>query len=283
MGEESLNLISEKTVNTLISEGRAKSVLRIGGVPTLRLWRDLEEKYKTIPVFSCSDLEFPGLSRPVKHVVGYDQLECFEVLNWQMNELQQIAEVENSNQLKLDLLIGRYPESEVALLATLAKKLSGQNIYLGNSLPIRQWDLVAPKKQRFTQVEANRGANGIDGQLSTFLGLSEQSCESWGIFGDLTTMYDLSAPWITSQLFESKKRIVVVNNQGGQIFKNIFNDKIFLNEHQINFSNWAQMWSWDYEKWVKIPSEVLNHKSNKLVIELCPEKEQTEKFWLEYK
>ena len=38
-------------------------VIRIGNVPTLRFWRDLDEKLRELPVVSYSALRFAGLSR----------------------------------------------------------------------------------------------------------------------------------------------------------------------------------------------------------------------------
>ena len=55
--------------------------------------------------------------------------------------------------------------------------------------------------------QASRGANGIDGQVATFLGLSDGEGESWGIVGDLTTLYDLNAPALLPQLAPAKRRL----------------------------------------------------------------------------
>ena len=40
------------------------SIIRIGGVPTLRLWRDLEYELKDLEVLSFSERTFSGLARP---------------------------------------------------------------------------------------------------------------------------------------------------------------------------------------------------------------------------
>jgi 2-succinyl-5-enolpyruvyl-6-hydroxy-3-cyclohexene-1-carboxylate synthase len=144
-------------------------------------------------------------------------------------------------------------------------------------------DLVIDRKVAFSNVDSNRGANGIDGQISTFLGLSEKPNQSWGFFGDLTTLYDLSSLWATPQLQKNKRRIVVINNHGGQIFKGIFKNDIFLNSHQIEFKDWAQMWKWDYLKWQSIPENILNLSAENLIIELKPDNIQSESFWQEYK
>src|SRR5207248_3106992 len=43
--------------------GEFDGVIRIGNVPTLRFWRDLDEKFKVLDVVNISALPFPGLSR----------------------------------------------------------------------------------------------------------------------------------------------------------------------------------------------------------------------------
>ena len=47
---------SEQLINKYFNEEYFSSVIRIGGVPTLRFWRDLENKYKDVPVYNFSNL-----------------------------------------------------------------------------------------------------------------------------------------------------------------------------------------------------------------------------------
>jgi 2-succinyl-5-enolpyruvyl-6-hydroxy-3-cyclohexene-1-carboxylate synthase len=92
-------------------------------------------------------------------------------------------------------------------------------------------------------------------------------------------MYDLSSLWATSQLSPQKMRIVVINNNGGQIFSRMFKKEIFINKHQISFESWAKMWNWSYQQWHTVPTtmELADHQ----IIELCPNAEQTQLFWKE--
>src|SRR5947207_5585006 len=47
----------------MIPRGNPDSVIRIGNVPTLRFWRDLDESRRDLPVVSYTRLPFAGLSR----------------------------------------------------------------------------------------------------------------------------------------------------------------------------------------------------------------------------
>jgi 2-succinyl-5-enolpyruvyl-6-hydroxy-3-cyclohexene-1-carboxylate synthase len=278
-------LTSDKLIPQLIEEGICHSILRIGGVPTLRFWRDLEDKFNRLPVYSCSNEDWTGLSRPTRHVVGLSALALFQVDAMPSDELQQIRLRDQELSQKFQELLRRFPHSEVALLAQLAAQIAGQAVYLGNSLPIREWDLASPVKAQFLSLDANRGANGIDGQISTFLGWSEKSvpaAAAWAVLGDLTTLYDSTGLWITPHLKPGQRRLVVINNHGGQIFKNIFEELAFINAHQIKFQKWAEQWNWAYQQWREIPAD-LHFSDPNLVIELKPDAVSSDQFWQEYR
>ena len=70
-------------------------------------------------------------------------------------------------------------------------------------------------------VRANRGANGIDGQISSWLGASAAEQNAWGIFGDLTALYDIAGLKMLSQVECRGRVLVVINNGGGKIFGNV--------------------------------------------------------------
>ena len=95
----------------------------------------------------------------------------------------------------LEELLEAYPDSEPALVRAISHfACIGTGIYLGNSLPVREWNQFAQWIRPVTSIRANRGTNGIDGQVSTWLGCSAEQQDAWAILGDLTTLYDLAAP-----------------------------------------------------------------------------------------
>jgi 2-succinyl-5-enolpyruvyl-6-hydroxy-3-cyclohexene-1-carboxylate synthase len=214
-----------------LSHGAFDGVIRIGNVPTLRFWRDLDRSELRVVCFS--HLPFPGLSRGEVH--------SLDALREEDARIPDKAFFARDRELcaRLEAVLDAEPQSELAIFRQLSRELpTGSRIYLGNSLPIREWDLAATRDQRGYVIEANRGVNGIDGQLSTAFG--------WGadvaIVGDLTALYDLNAPWIVPQL-ESKPRVVVVNNFGGRIFERVPTGatELAINEHAIAFDRWGAM------------------------------------------
>ena len=217
-------LAVDKVLKALIQQGEVNCVFRIGGIPTLRFWRDLEFEYKQLPVFSLSEKKFTGLSRESKLFCGVKKFIHFIKENssaFAINEVSanfaEFMQKDSHLSLKLLELFKQFPQSEPAMIHKLSVLLQTgtNNLYLGNSLPIREWDLAADKGTFLRRVYANRGANGIDGQISTFLGIAHQHEKSWALLGDLTTMYDLAALWISEQIQLTATNIVVINNQGG--------------------------------------------------------------------
>jgi 2-succinyl-5-enolpyruvyl-6-hydroxy-3-cyclohexene-1-carboxylate synthase len=123
-------------------------------------------------------------------------------------------------------------------------------------------------------ISGNRGANGIDGQLSTFFGWMPESHHSWALLGDLTTLYDLSAPWILRQLsISSSWTLAVMNNGGGHIFKPMFGRDAFINRHPYGFEAWADMWGLTYSC---LPSLTAGLSDIPNILELRPSEQQSQ-------
>src|SRR5262249_13096238 len=194
----------------MIARAQPDSVIRIGNVPTLRFWRDLDEARRDLPVVSYSRLPFAGLSRGELHSID------------DLPEMSAPWSVEDDRSEAIQRILDDEPQSELAMIRELSRTIPhGSRVYLGNSLPIREWDLVATREPRGFTYEANRGANGIDGQLSTFFGQCERGRENVCVIGDLTAIYDSNAPWIVPQLGDVAFRIVIINNRGGRIFERV--------------------------------------------------------------
>ena len=248
----------------MIARASFDSVIRIGNVPTLRFWRDLEDR--DLPVTHYSDLPFAGLTRG-------EVLPLSALPDVHGKRDEDFFARDREQAVRFATILDDEPESELAMFRTFSRELAhGTRVYLGNSLPIREWDLAATREPRGFDYEANRGANGIDGQLSTFLGWCDPSRDNVCILGDLTTIYDLGAPWIVPQLGHRRFRIVVVNNGGGRIFSRVASlrpldaevrKRIIENAHDVRFDHWAKMWDVD-------------------VTELRPDPEASRRAWARY-
>ncbi len=260
-------------------------ILRIGGVPSLRFWRDLETQ-RGIDVMSVVTRPFSGLARDSDWVVCEKFPEGVSTV-----QEGRIDRATLSDAKDLEVLLDALPKSEPAMVRSLAEVIPGDAmVFLGNSLPIREWNLVAPHEPAHPRCFANRGANGIDGEVATFLGMSQGEEEAWGIFGDLTALYDLNAPGMISQLQQGRRRIVVLNNGGGRIFSRLpslsglskEDKKVTENHHRQRFESWAAMWGLGYAIWRpgKPAPEI---SGDTVLIEILLETVPTELFWKELK
>lgn len=268
----------EPMIEHLLKAGVCNSVLRLGGVPTARIWRDLETKHKGVQVYSVGFNQFSGLSRPIQHFSSLSILGQIKINSNKEPDIKTL-ELDKEQAKKIKNLLEIHPTSEQGMVYSLSKLMSGDRVYLGNSMPIREWDLCADQTALPQSLLANRGANGIDGQISTFLGWAHIDFENWCLIGDLTAMYDLSSLWVSPQMNAKNLKIVVINNGGGQIFSRMFNKDIFINKHNISFEFWAKMWNWPYQCWTSIP-EGINLETQQ-IIEVRPDPIQTKLFWAE--
>ena len=152
-------------------------------MPALRYWRDLDETL-SIPVLSVSRLPFAGLGRGTH--LRCDLAKTLPLVQVAPRPNREIHRADHVLAGRVRELFEKGKRSEPSLVRELSEWIpEGSLVYLGNSLPIREWDLYATRRRRFS-FAANRGANGIDGQLSTFLGMAEDGRENWCVVGDLT-------------------------------------------------------------------------------------------------
>lgn len=256
-------------------------VLRLGGVPTARLWRDLEEKAGAMRVYSISEQPFSGLSSG-----GFNHTSLNTFFDWArtlpVHQFHPFSCWQAADQKAYQALLELFqeePYAEPSLIHTLSKRLTNKSkVYLGNSLPIREWDQAATYISKHYQMGASRGANGIDGQLSAFLGFATSQQDNWAIIGDLTALYDMVAPWIGEQMPGISANVVVVNNGGGRIFARMFHHPAFQHMHRLSFGHLAQFWGWQYQQWETIPDTIERSQGMRL-IELNPDNEATDRFW----
>ena len=182
-----------------------------------------------------------------------------------------------------------FPDSEPGWMRTLSVFASiGESVYLGNSLPIREWNTFAQWERQVKTVRANRGANGIDGQISSWLGASAEEENAWGIFGDLTALYDLAGLKMLAQVECRGRVMVVINNSGGQIFSRVPRldsmsenaKKWMAAETPADFQAVAKLWGMDYMKVTRTDEfDGIEDTERAILVEVVPDSAQTTRFW----
>ncbi|PRY59363.1 2-succinyl-5-enolpyruvyl-6-hydroxy-3-cyclohexene-1-carboxylate synthase [Knoellia remsis] len=98
----------------------------------------------------------------------------------------------------------------------------GARLFVGSSNPVRDLDLGMPPRAAALNVVANRGLAGIDGCLSTAVGLAlTTDAPSYAWVGDLTFLHDANALAIGSDEPRPDLTILVTNDGGGGIFRTL--------------------------------------------------------------
>lgn len=144
------------------------------------------------------------------------------------------------------------PFSSLQIIQQLSRQHSHfQNIVLANSSTIRHAQLflngeISERTFR-SKIFCNRGVNGIDGSLSAAVGIALAPPEELTllIIGDLSFFYDMNALWNT--YLPNNLRIALLNNNGGEIFRNLPGLKatdeaieFVFAKHQTSAQRWVE-------------------------------------------
>ncbi|MDZ8184257.1 MAG: 2-succinyl-5-enolpyruvyl-6-hydroxy-3-cyclohexene-1-carboxylic-acid synthase [Nostoc sp. ChiSLP02] len=94
----------------------------------------------------------------------------------------------------------------------------GTPLFIANSMPVRDVEFFWKPNNLRVRSYFNRGANGIDGTLSTALGIAHRRQSSVMLTGDLALLHDTNGFLIRNK-FVGHLTIVLINNNGGGIFE----------------------------------------------------------------
>jgi 2-succinyl-5-enolpyruvyl-6-hydroxy-3-cyclohexene-1-carboxylate synthase len=117
-------------------------------------------------------------------------------------------------------LAGLREPTEPGAHAALARLYAdGELVYTASSMPIRDQEAFVPSGATRVRFLCNRGANGIDGLISSGIGAAAASGRpAWIVTGDLGLFHDMNGLAALREI-GSPVRIVVLNNDGGGIFE----------------------------------------------------------------
>ncbi|MFW6357974.1 MAG: 2-succinyl-5-enolpyruvyl-6-hydroxy-3-cyclohexene-1-carboxylic-acid synthase [Chroococcales cyanobacterium] len=126
-------------------------------------------------------------------------------------------------------------------------------VFIANSMPIRDAEFFWTPKNSGIQPFVNRGANGIDGTLSTALGIAHRYQSSVLLTGDLALLHDTNGFLIRNK-FVGHLTIIVINNNGGGIFEVLpisqFDppfEEFFATPQNIEFEKLAATYGIEYQ------------------------------------
>ncbi len=108
--------------------------------------------------------------------------------------------------------------SEALMAREIAAEVpSGTSLFISSSRPIRDLEGFAVARDG-VETFANRGLAGIDGNISTALGIASQRKQTIAVLGDLGFLHDLTGLIHKEDI---NLKIFVINNDGGGIFSTL--------------------------------------------------------------
>ena len=168
------------------------------------------------------------------------------------NYQQQWLKVKNEIQQTHLEYINQTPFSDLKVYSEVFKSIPNDYIVqISNSSAIRYAQLM--KAHPSWKVFCNRGTSGIDGSMSTAIGAAVGSASpTVFITGDLSFFYDSNALW--NKYIPQNFRVILLNNQGGGIFRILPGDKtdsnfeyFFETPHKLTAEHFCKMYNINYQ------------------------------------
>ena len=167
---------------------------------------------------------------------------------------QRLRMVEAVTWLNIGQRLGDEFFDGAAVAALIDALPDGANVFAGNSLPVRHVEQFARPSTKHLHVFANRGASGIDGNVSTALGIAAATRKPTVLLvGDITLYHDMNGLLAVNKCGVDNITVVLLNNDGGGIFHRLpvakfeppFTDW-FVMPHGLQFQHAAALYGLEY-------------------------------------
>ncbi len=144
--------------------------------------------------------------------------------------------------------------TEGGVIQALLDKIPHQSdLFIANSMPVRDLDTYYEVSEKEIFIHGNRGVSGIDGVVSTALGIAAVSEKPVTlVIGDLSFYHDLNG-LLAAKKYEIDITILLINNDGGGIFSFLpqakegqYFEKLFGTPLGIDFSHSVKMYNGTY-------------------------------------
>jgi 2-succinyl-5-enolpyruvyl-6-hydroxy-3-cyclohexene-1-carboxylate synthase len=201
-----------RSINRIISRAR-KSIVIDPRILTVDSDRTADQKFSALPVVEAPQVDGEYLERWHK---------------FSQRSAKKISELSTWS----EALIAREIGSGIP---------TGTSLFISSSRPIRDIEGFAVARSG-VETFANRGLAGIDGNISTALGIASQRKETIAVLGDLSFLHD-----ITGLIHDEKinLKIIVIDNNGGGIFSTLAHrgvagfESIFGTPHNLDLTKIA--------------------------------------------
>ncbi|PTU84928.1 2-succinyl-5-enolpyruvyl-6-hydroxy-3-cyclohexene-1-carboxylic-acid synthase [Staphylococcus pasteuri] len=190
---------------------------------------------------------------------------------WQTLEKQARIEINDYLQHATD---------EAAYVGELISKLTKQDaLFVSNSMPVRDVDNLLFNSE--AEIYANRGANGIDGVVSTALGMAVHKHVTL-LIGDLAFYHDMNG-LLMSKLNNIHLNVILLNNDGGGIFSYLpqkssaseYFERLFGTPTGLDFEHAALLYEFNFKRFNTLSEfkDMTLSQSGAIVYEIITDRE----------
>lgn len=257
--EEAISTYDSVLVHESMKEQlRPDVVIQLGQIPVskrIQQWMATLDDIEYIVVSPTAESLNPSLTTTI-HVMANIGVFLHRFMDIQADReyCAMWQQIEASSRRQLDA-VGEEPhlfEGRTIHMLQAQMPADGQ-ILVANSMSIRDMDYYWASGRSTATVYGNRGTNGIDGTVSTALGLSTNGKPTVMVTGDLSFFHDLNGLAI-GKTHGMNLTIILHNNDGGGIFQYLPQkgtddfDYLFNTPQGIDYSGLATMYGLDYVK-----------------------------------
>ncbi|MEK5008580.1 2-succinyl-5-enolpyruvyl-6-hydroxy-3-cyclohexene-1-carboxylic-acid synthase [Bacillus sp. FSL K6-3312] len=238
-------------------------VIRFGPMPVskpLFKWLEKHAEVNQIVVDAAGGFRDPGLS--ASYVIESDVATFVdEVVNRadQREDTSFLKRWQDANS-SFRTHASHYSDEDLSFEGNVYRQLQHllpkeSVLFIGNSMPIRDVDTFFEAQSKPFRMMANRGANGIDGVVSTALGTYAALKQPVTlVIGDLSFYHDMNG-LLAAKLMDIPLTVVLLNNDGGGIFSFLpqaseepYYEKLFGTPTGLNFEYASKLYGGTYAK-----------------------------------
>jgi 2-succinyl-5-enolpyruvyl-6-hydroxy-3-cyclohexene-1-carboxylate synthase len=263
-------LLYDEQVQKMIQDDQISEVISFGDTPNSSFWRRMRPQ-KVNCYFVNTDKNKThghGSSLSIQEFINQikgKQTETYQEGNGAPTN-RFTSKIASEDSAVLEIL-KKFPRAEASLIQHFIDRIDrpGNMLLIGNSMPIRYLKFFKPK---YLKIFGNRGANGIDGLISTAMGIAMEHAHQEGevhlLLGDYSFLYDLPAFFQAPSL---GPKVTVIDNEGAKIFERLKIAHPMIAPRQSPLDKLAT---------------ILSEMSHIEIDILKPDSSQTLEFWSEY-
>ncbi len=206
----------------------AEIILQFGSAPTSNIVLDFLKKSQAEKFLINEYGDYKDPSRTARNIIKINPSEFLSELltvtknvnhprNNRLNKIRQFEQLTEKIK-EQNILNAEFPFEGRIIPEVLKSIPPNSNLFVSNSMPVRDLDFFSSAMKKNIKIYSNRGASGIDGIISTAAGIAVKSkFPTYLVIGDLAFLHDSNG----LNILQNQKiplQIILIDNNGGGIF-----------------------------------------------------------------